>query len=283
METLWIIIILSSIGLVAGFIIFLVNRYLPREPESLKKAERISGNLPGYNCGACGYPGCFSYAQAVAKDNGVINSNPCTTVMQDEGMLAGLEKEIGIKIDTLNKKAVIHCFGVAEPLGDYEGIKTCESANNIIGGFKRCPYGCLGLGDCMAVCPQDAIKIDEKRKIAVIDPDRCTGCGLCISECPKNIISLVDADANIVFRCNYNLLKDIPGREKCDEGCLHCRKCFKACEHEAITWNKEKGIPEFDFTKCTMCGKCINACPHGRLVEFCDVCPKKQKEAAVKV
>ncbi len=284
MQIVWIIIILSAIGLISGVLIFLVNKYLPREPESLKKAEQVSENLPGYNCGACGYPGCFAYAQAVAKDKNVITTNPCTSVMQDEQMLKGIENALGVKLDLsqMNKKAVVCCYGVTEKLGDYEGIKTCTSANNVIGGFKKCPYGCLGLGDCIPVCPQKAIEIDKERHIAVIDPEKCTGCGLCVSECPKNLIELVPAESNIVFRCHYTQLKDIPGREKCDEGCLHCRKCYKACEYDAIIWNKEKGIPEFDFSKCEMCGECIKVCPHGRLIEFCNVCPSKKEKAAAK-
>jgi len=50
---------------------------------------------------------------------------------------------------------------------------------------------------------------------------------------------------------------------------------LKACEHDAIIWNKEKGIPEFDFSNCIMCGACIEACPHQRLVELKDVAGKK--------
>jgi len=277
MNVIWIVIILSAIGLVSGILIFVVNKVLPREPESLKKAEQVSQYLPGYNCGACGYPGCFAYAQAAAEDKDIITKNPCATVMQDEKMLAGIEKALGLKIDTsqMNKKAVVKCYGVTVPIGKYEGINTCEAANSLVGGYKVCPFGCLGFGDCAVVCPQDAITIDEKRNVAVIDPEKCTGCGLCVDQCPKGIIELVPADSNIVFRCNYESLKDIPGREKCDEGCLHCRKCLKACEHDAIIWNKEKGIPEFDFSNCIMCGACIEACPHQRLVELKDVAGKK--------
>ncbi|MFO7928081.1 MAG: 4Fe-4S binding protein [Candidatus Humimicrobiaceae bacterium] len=286
MDLVWIILILSGIGLVSGILIFIVNRMLPKESESLKKTEDIEKRLPGYNCGACGYPGCFAYAQALAEDKDLIITSPCTTVLQNEEMLSNIEKVLGMEIDTseMNKKAVVCCYGVTKPLGDYNGIDSCEAANNLLGGFKKCPYGCLGLGDCMKVCPQDAIEIDKERNVAVIDPDKCTGCGLCVKECPKNIIELVPADANIVYRCSYEPIKNIPGREKCDEGCIHCRKCFKACENDAIIWNDEKNIPEFDFSKCTLCGECIEACPHNRLIEFSELSHKeKGKKAEEKV
>ncbi|MBC8387264.1 MAG: 4Fe-4S binding protein [Actinobacteria bacterium] len=278
MSTSLIIIILSTIGIVCGILIFMVNRFLPREPESLKKTEEISGHLPGVNCGACGYPGCFAYAQALTKDKNIFFTNTCATVLQEPGMLKGLEKTLGIEVDSskINKKAVVRCYGNSGVIGNYSGIKTCNAASKLLGGYKECPYGCLGLGDCIAVCPNGAISIDEKMNVAVIDPDKCIGCGLCVAECHKNIIQLVPADSNIVYLCSYQPLKNIPGREKCDVGCLHCKKCFKTCENGAIIWNEEKAIPEFDFTRCTLCGKCIEACPHDRLIELSNVALKEK-------
>jgi len=278
MNTGLIITILSAIGIVCGILIFMVNRFLPKEPESLKKTEEISGHLPGVNCGACGYPGCFAYAQALTKDKNTFFTNICATVLQEPGMLKGLGKTLGIEVDTskINKKAVVRCYGNSGVIGNYTGIKTCNAASKLLGGYKECPYGCLGLGDCMAVCPNDAISIDKEMNVVVIDPDKCIGCGLCVAECPKNIIQLVPADSNIVYLCSYESLKNIPGREKCDVGCLHCKKCFKTCENGAIIWNEEKAIPEFDFTRCTLCGKCIEACPHDRLIELSNVALKEK-------
>ena len=63
--------ILTAIGIACGVLIYVANRVLPSEPESLKKAEEVSENLPGMNCGACGYPGCFAYAQALSEDKDV--------------------------------------------------------------------------------------------------------------------------------------------------------------------------------------------------------------------
>jgi Na+-translocating ferredoxin:NAD+ oxidoreductase subunit B len=270
--------ILTAIGIVCGVLIYIVNRVLPDEPESLKKAEAISKNLPGMNCGACGYPGCFAYAQALSKDKDVFFSNTCATVLQDPEMLKGLEDLLGLEIDTssMDKKAVVRCYGNSKWIGDYTGVKSCSAADKLSGGPKECPFGCLGFGDCVAVCPNDAISIDKKQGTAIVDPDKCSGCGLCVKACPRNIIELVQSHANIVFLCNYQSIKNIPGRKKCDMGCLHCKRCFKACENDAIIWNEEKGIPEFDFSKCTLCGKCIEICPHDRLVELSDIVLKEK-------
>ncbi len=273
-----IILILSAIGVISGILIFIAYRVLPKEPQSLKKSEEIAENLPGMNCGACSFPGCFAYAQALEKDKDTFFSSTCAVVLQEPELLKGLEEQLGIEIDpsAINNKAVVMCYGNSDNIGEYSGIDSCKSASKLLGGFKRCLYGCLGCGDCMNVCPSDAIHIDEKMKVVVIDPKKCIGCGLCIEECPRDIIKLVPSDANIVYLCNYRSLKNIPGREKCDQGCIRCRKCFKACENDAIIWNEEKGIPEFDFTKCILCGKCIEVCPHDRLIELSNIALKEK-------
>lgn len=278
MSNTLIIIILSAIGISCGILIFLVNRFLPKEPESLKKIEEISGCLPGANCGACGFPGCFAYAQALAKDKNIFFTNTCATVLQEPVILKGLEKALGIEVDSsqINKKAVVHCYGDSSVIGDYKGIESCKVAAKLVRGNKSCPYGCLGYGDCVAICPYNAISIDKEMNVAVIDPEKCIGCGLCVKECPRGIIKLVPAKANIVYRCSYESLRNIPGRERCDLGCLHCKKCFKACENGAIIWDEEKSVPNFDFSKCTMCGKCIEACPHNRLIELSNIIAKKK-------
>ncbi len=276
-----IILILSSIGIICGILIFIVNRFLPEEPGSLKRAEEISKYLPGANCGACGYPGCFAYAQALAEDKNIFTTSPCAVALQDPAMLEGLEKVLDMKLDSsaVKKKAVVRCYGNSELIGNYTGIKTCKAASGLIGGFKKCPYACLGLGDCVEACPFNAISIDRKMNVAVVNPDKCTGCGICVEVCPVNVIELVPADSKIVYLCNYQPIRNIPGRERCDRGCIHCKKCFKACDYDAIIWNEERAIPEFDLEKCTLCGECVKACPTNTLLEMFNIKSKLKKNA----
>ena len=47
---------------------------------------------------------------------------------------------------------------------------------------------CSGCGDCVSVCPVDAINISKHR--AIIDPEKCVGCGLCAQICPKQAIRM---------------------------------------------------------------------------------------------
>jgi len=271
--------VLTLIGLGCGLLIYFVFIKIPQKVKGIEKTEEINTILPGMNCGACGHPGCFAYAQALAADPDLITKTPCTVVLQDPESLERLEKALGITLDAsaMSKKALVHCNGNSETIYHYSGVETCKAAAQLLSGYKKCPYACLGLGDCVEVCPQQgAIFIDREKNVAIVDTEKCNGCGLCVAECPLNLIELVPAGTKIAFLCNYKPLRDIPGRERCDFGCIHCRKCFKACEDEAIEWNKETALPEFNQEKCTLCLKCIEACEPNTLADFTKV--KKEAE-----
>lgn len=272
--------ILAAIGLVCGLIIYLVYIKVPQKVKGLEKTEEITSILPGMNCGACGYPGCFAYAQALSQDPDLVTKTPCSQVLQDPESLAKLEQALGFTLDAaaMCKKALVHCDGNSEGICNYSGVQTCKAAAQLLRGYKRCPYACLGLGDCVDICPQGAMSIDPDKNVAVVDPEKCTGCGLCVTECPQDLIELVPAGTKIAFLCNYKPLKNIPGRERCDFGCIHCRKCFRACEDEAIEWNKETALPEFNQEKCTLCHKCIEACEQNTLADFTKIGKEKEAE-----
>jgi len=266
-------IILTGIALLFGVLIYFVNKFVPTKVEGIEKTEEIAGILPGMNCGACGYPGCFAFAQALSAKPELMAEGKCAVAMQDEERCKSLEKALGVTIDTsaMMKKVLIHCNGNSEVIYNYSGVGTCKAAAQLLRGYKKCPYACLGLGDCVEVCPQGAISIKPENGVAVVDAEKCTGCGLCLAECPQNLIELVPAGTKIALLCNYAPLRDIPGREKCDAGCIHCRKCLRSCENETLVWNKERAIPEFDIEKCTLCHKCIEACEQNTLVDFTEV------------
>ena len=46
---------------------------------------------------------------------------------------------------------------------------------------------CIKCGKCKAICPYDAISVEEN--LAVIDPKKCNNCGLCAIICPQKLIA----------------------------------------------------------------------------------------------
>lgn len=75
---------------------------------------------------------------------------------------------------------------------EYNGIKSCALFNSIYDTANDYSNVCIGFGDCVKVCPQEAIKIENH--VAVITKN-CCGCGKCITVCPKDIIKLVPKES----------------------------------------------------------------------------------------
>ncbi|MEJ2567738.1 MAG: 4Fe-4S binding protein [candidate division WOR-3 bacterium] len=46
---------------------------------------------------------------------------------------------------------------------------------------------CVGCGDCVDVCPVEALSIKNEK--AVVN-DECIDCGACVNTCPEGAISL---------------------------------------------------------------------------------------------
>ncbi|MEA3355894.1 MAG: RnfABCDGE type electron transport complex subunit B [Candidatus Bipolaricaulota bacterium] len=255
--------LLSLIGFVAGAIILLVNRVLPKEDESLRRASEIHKLLPGIDCGACGYPGCFAYAQAVARDKQVAVDNPCATLSQDEEGMQRLGEYLGLDLEGKEsaQKAIVHCTGSSDIIADYDGIQTCTAAAQLASGYKECPYACLGLGDCTRVCPTDAISIDPERKVAFVDWGLCIGCELCVEACPQGLIEMVPTGMPQYLGCNYLSARDVPGRKRCPDGCIHCRICVKVSKEGEVGWDEGKDLPTFDLDRCVPAPAAIEKCP----------------------
>ncbi|TPW13051.1 MAG: RnfABCDGE type electron transport complex subunit B [bacterium] len=132
----------------------------------------------------------------------------------------------------------MRCHGTsayARQEAEYAGVETCSAAVLVFGGPKACKNGCLGLGDCVKVCPFDALFLGG-RGIAEVRTDKCTGCGLCVSACPKELFELYPRSRRIELSC---VAKDKSSvvRSTCMVGCILCRKCVSKCPAGAITWD----------------------------------------------
>jgi electron transport complex protein RnfB len=63
MEILWPIIVLTIMGIVLAVALTLANKFLQVKEDT--RIGDVEALLPGVNCGACGYPGCRGFAEAI--------------------------------------------------------------------------------------------------------------------------------------------------------------------------------------------------------------------------
>lgn len=222
-----------------------------------KRIDQVEEALPGANCGACGFAGCSSFAEAVVTGEAAVDGCPVggEKVAKKLGEIMGTDASAGERMI-----AQVLCNGgwkeTSQP-AEYRGVKSCRAANMINGGTKSCQYGCLGLGDCAAVCPFDAIVMSDNG-LPVIDPEKCTGCGKCVEACPRNIITLAPESSRNHIRCSSHDHGKVI-RRICEVGCIGCGICAKVCPVDAITM--EDNLAVIDYDKCVNCGLCAEKCP----------------------
>ncbi|MDR3276887.1 MAG: RnfABCDGE type electron transport complex subunit B [Treponema sp.] len=239
-------------------------------------AGQIREILPGANCGACGYPGCDGYAAALAKGSAPANS--CS--VGGPAVAKKLVALVGGDANLVPVMAVLACRGSRQhaPLkGEYTGIPTCRGAKLSAGGTKLCAWGCLGYGDCVAVCKFGALSMGSDG-LPVVNQDKCTGCTVCIAECPQQLLRAVPRDqaGSFAFCSNRNPVK-ANVLKTCKVGCIKCEACVRNCPQGAIAM--ENGIPKVDYGKCVSCGTCFSKCPT-KAIRPIRIAPVQTAEAA---
>lgn len=252
------ILAVTVIGLICGVGLSVASVVMKVQED--ERLPAIRNCLPGANCGACGFSGCDGYAKALLEPG--TKTNLCVpggdAVSKQISQVLGVEAE-----DVIEQVAVVRCGGNCEktqPACDYQGIKSCTAAKLYFGGGGSCTFGCLGLGDCANVCPQNAIFFDKG--VAVVDYEQCIGCGLCEKACPQMLIDIVPDVSKVAVFCS-NKDKGAATRKACSAGCIGCKKCEKACEHGAIAVTDN--VARIDYDKCVGCGECVKVCMTGCL------------------
>ncbi len=258
MVVLYAALALGGIGIVFGVLLSIAARVFAVEVD--ERVENINEVLPGANCGACGYAGCFNFAEAVCGGE----AEPGSCIPGGKETTQEIAKILGIESgDQKPVVAVVYCIGDNQTAQDsfvYYGSPSCKHAQQIAGGFKACPYGCLGMGDCVDACPFEAISMGENG-LPIIDESICGGCGLCVKACPRGVIKTIPQDFSYyqVFCNSKDRGKSV--LKACPVGCNACKACVKACPQEAITI--EDNLAAIDPEKCDGCGECVEKCRQG--------------------
>jgi H+/Na+-translocating ferredoxin:NAD+ oxidoreductase subunit B len=215
------VLVLFGVGLALSLLLVFFSRIFHVEEDP--RIDDIEEALPGANCGACGLAGCRDYAKTCVATGEI---PPCPVGGSETA--ENVAKILGVKAtDVLSMVALVKCAGTADRAksrGDFEGVKQCKEAF-LLGGSKECRFGCMGYGDCIRVCPADAIII-YKGGVAHVDNDKCIGCGLCVLECPVNAIEMVPADREVHVLCNSKDPAAVT-RTQCTVGCIACKICAR--------------------------------------------------------
>lgn len=268
------VLLVSVIGILAGIGLAVASYFLSVEEDP--KAAELVEVLPGANCGACGYSGCAGYAGALAS-GGETNCALCApggskVAKQVAAILGG---EVG---DQQPECAQVLCQGDCNHLKqkfDYQGIQTCSAMALVSQGPGVCDFGCLGLGDCAAACPFDAISIVDD--LAVIHSDLCKGCRKCVAVCPHQLIRMFPRQKRKAAVYCQNQDKGAAAKKACSTACITCGSCVRECPKEAISLEKNRAV--IDTERCVGCMKCVHKCPtHAILPQMLPV--MKEEESA---
>jgi len=250
---------MGAIGLFFSVIISVAYQKLKVEVDP--RVEEILDVLPGANCGACGYPGCANYADAIVKGAPV---NRCSVGGME--VAEAIARIMGVSAEPMVRKvARVRCRGDRERavwISEYVGIQSCAAAHLAAGGGKLCNYGCLGFGDCERACPFGAIRVNE-RGVAEVDENVCIGCGLCVQTCPRGIITLEPVDKRVLVFCVSQDSGKV-AKKACKVACIGCGLCAKKSPDAIVVENNCARVVDAD--KVT--DESIEKCPTGAIVRL---------------
>lgn len=247
------------VGLLGG--LFGIGLAVAARLLAVKKDETIDeilNILPGLNCGACGFAGCSSYAEAIQADDAGVTL--CTPGGPDVAEQLGDLLGVTVSESKHRMVAFVHCGGDnrrAEKAYEYHGLADCNAVYTLFKGDKQCKYGCFGYGSCVRVCPVDAISY-TKEGLVRVDPDLCISCEKCVAVCPTGVMQMIPEDADVVVACN-STDKGAVVRKYCTVGCLGCRLCVKKSPEGGFGVNNF--LAKIDYNVNGSRSEAVAACP----------------------
>lgn len=227
-----------------------------------ERIDVVETMLPGANCGACGWPGCRAFAEALVA--GDATPGKCTVGSADAN--AAIAAFLGIDVGAEEARvARLACAGgnnVARNRAHYTGDASCRSASVVSGGGKSCFWGCLGLGDCERSCDFDAITMSAE-SLPIVDESACTACGDCVEICPKDLFSLHPVSHRLWVACR-NLEAGDEVLEDCEVACTACARCAVDAPPGLI--EMRANLPIVDYAGPHETRLPIDRCPTGAIV-----------------
>ena len=263
--------VLGVLGILLTTALMLGQRFLAvAEDPRIRVLEEA---LPGNNCGACGFPGCQGFAEALTT--GAAQPGQCTvsSSLMKERIARFLETSVGQIEQRVARLACAGGDNVSRPQARYLGPASCAAASLVGGGGRSCAWGCIGYGDCVEACTFDAIRLNA-HSLPIVDESACTACGDCLPACPKDLFSLEPANDHLWVTCRNpeegNVLTDA-----CQVACTACSKCaFDAPE----VIRMQDNLPVIDRARGES-RQAIERCPTGAIVWIDDGQPQRGREA----
>jgi len=250
-------ILIAVIGALLGFGLAVADKKLSIKKD--EKLELIEASMPNANCGGCGFAGCSAYAEAVYTHKAPIGlCSPGGSALAKK--MAEIMGEEAVEME--KKTAHVFCSAVPAKEGkdfQYQGIEDCNGASLLFKGENSCKEGCIGLGSCIKVCPEGAIKRREDGSLFV-QRELCIGCGKCEKICPNHVIRLVPSSQLFFTDCNSHA-KGAEVRKYCEFGCIGCGICEK--KFPASGFKVDSFLASFDpkAIDISQAGDAMAACP----------------------
>ncbi len=250
---------LGGLTLVLASLLVLANRKLHVEEDP--RIDAVEEMLPHANCGACGFPGCRPFAEALVAGDAL----PGKCTVSAEAGRARIAAYLGVDVGAEEKRvARLACAGgsnVARHRARYDGLSTCAAAAQVAGGGKSCFWGCLGLADCAVACDFDAIHMDP-HDLPVVNEEKCTACGDCVDACPKDLFSLHPVSRRLWVACR-SLEAGDGVLEDCEVACTACGRC--AMDAPGLIEMRDN-LPVVDYARPHGTRVPIERCPTGAIV-----------------
>ena len=137
-------------------------------------------------------------------------------------------------------------------------IDCFPAVQNICVDEKRC----IGCGECLVVCPADAMYLEKPSPVHI--KDNCVYCGMCVEACKFDLITLIEEFFSSNEEKIYFKRRDIKGLRNgkfkiSHDRCQSCGICTKNCPVDALKLIDNKVTINQD--KCISCRQCEYLCP----------------------